>query len=125
MDRGTFNEYCRQFNTSQDKSCVFDRFYDPEATFEHPLKGNFKGKAAIVGFWTQGHKGIHEVLAPVNVLIDGDRIAAEFRIEWHCFEDTEYLGARKKGEVYYADCAAFYHLRDNKFIRAKLYLKEV
>jgi len=65
------------------------------------------------------------VLKAINVLIDGDRIAAEFVIEWHCLEDTDYLGSRKKGEVYYAECAAFYLLENDKFARVKLYLKEL
>lgn len=124
MDRSTFDEYCRLFNTARDKASVFERFYDPDATFEHPFKGTFKGKDAIVGFWTQGHQGIHEVLKPLNVLFDVGKIAAEFQIEWHCLKDTEYLGPRKKGEVYFAECAAFYDLRDDKFVRVKLYLQE-
>ena len=87
------------------------------------LKGTFKGKEAIVEFWTAGHKGIHEVLKPLNVLFDADRIAAEFLIEWHCLEDTDYLGPRKKGDIYFAECAAFYHLKKGRFARVKLYLK--
>ncbi len=124
MDRSSFEEYCRLFSTTQDKASVFDRYYDPAATFDHPFKGTFTGKESIVGFWMQGHMGIREVLLPINVLFDGDRIAAEFRVDWHCLEDTEYLGHRKKGEVYHADCAAFYSLKNGKFARVKLYLQE-
>ena len=125
MDRTRFDEYCRMFSTSQDKAGVFDRYYDPDATFEHPFKGTFKGRESIVGFWTQGHRGIQEVLVPTNVLFDGGRIAAEFRIDWHCVEDTEYLGRRKRGQVYHAECAAFYFLQNGRFARVKLYLKEL
>jgi hypothetical protein len=125
MDKQTFYEYCQMFSSNEEKASVFDKYYDPEATFEHPFKGTFKGKDALVNFWTSGHQGIHEVLQPTNVLIDGDRIAAEFQIEWHCLEDTDYLGPRKKGDVYYAACAAFYRLKNNKFAQVKLYLQEL
>jgi len=124
MNKNEFEEYCRKFNSGSGKADVFDRYYDQGAVFEHPLKGTFIGKNAIVGFWTAGHKGIHEVLKPLNVLFDADRIAAEFLIEWHCLKDTDYLGPRKKGNVYYAECAAFYLMTNNKFTHVKLYLKE-
>ncbi|MFA6033139.1 MAG: nuclear transport factor 2 family protein [Myxococcota bacterium] len=123
MDEATFHEYCRSFNDG-DKSKTFDMYYTPDAVFMHPLKGTFTGKAAIVHFWTAGHKGIKEILKPVNLVVENDRIAAEFIIEWHCTEDTEYLGPRKKGETYYAECAAFYRLQKDRFANVKLYLKE-
>ena len=81
----------------QSKADFFDRYFDPDAIFEHPFKGTFRGRKAIIEFWTAGHKGIREVLKLRNALFDGDRIAAELLIEWHCLEDTEYLGPRKKG----------------------------
>lgn len=124
MNRDEFEQYCENFNYSEGKTDVFDRYYDPEAVFEHPVKGTFKGRNALVGFWTAGHKGIHEILRPLNILFDNDKIAAEFLIEWQCLEDTEYLGPRKKGESYYAECAAFYQLKNDRFFRVKLYLKE-
>jgi ketosteroid isomerase-like protein len=124
MNRNEFEEYFNEFNSSSEKKDVFERYYNPDAVFEHPLKGTFRGEKAIVEFWTAGHEGIHEVLKPQNVLFDDDRIAAEYLIEWHCLEDTEYLGPKKKGSVYYAECAAFYHLRNGRFSRVKLYLRE-
>jgi len=124
VTRREFDEYCNKFNSGGEKADVFDQYYDPDATFEHPLKGTFKGKKSIVEFWTAGHKGIREVLKPQNVLFDDDRVAVEFLIEWHCLEDTDYLGPRKKGDVYYAECAAFYHLKNGRFAHVKLYLKE-
>ncbi|MEI6310098.1 MAG: nuclear transport factor 2 family protein [bacterium] len=82
MTRQEFDAYCEHFNSSRGKADVFDRYYDPNALFEHPFKGAFKGRDAIVEFWTTGHKGIREALKPVNALFDADRIAAEFIIEW-------------------------------------------
>lgn len=124
MKRHEFGKYCKEFSSGSEKADVFDRYYDPDAVFEHPLEGTFKGKKDIVGFWTAGHKGIHEVLKPQNVLLDADKVAAEFLIEWHCVEDTEYLGPREKGHVYYVECAAFYHLKNGRFTHVKLYLNE-
>lgn len=124
VNRDEFLVYCEQFSTSRDKGPLFDRYYDPDAVFDHPLKGVFRGKNEIVTFWMAGHKGIHEVLRHEKVLVDGDNMAAELLIEWHCTEDTDYLGPKKKGEVYYAECAAFYHLKNEKIHNVKLYLRE-
>ena len=122
MNKQEFEQYCEAFSTSRDKADVFDRYYDPEAVFEHPFKGTFKGKKAIVDFWTRGHEGIHEVIKPREALFDGDRIAVQVAIEWHCTKDTDYLGPRKKGHVYGAECAAFYGLKNGKITHVKLYL---
>lgn len=125
MNEQEFQSYCRDFSESTDKSEFFDKYYDQNAVFSHPIKGEFKGKKAITDFWTAGHQGIHETLEPVNFLVDGNRIAVEVKIEWHCEEDTDYLGPREKGCVYHAEAAGFFHLKDGKFIRAKIYLNEV
>lgn len=125
MNREDFFSYCKQFSEDKTKIEVFDKYYQEDTVFNHPKKGVFKGKDEIVSFWTQGHKGIHEIIKPVSVLFDEDKIAAEIDIEWHCFEDTEYLGPRKKGDVFKASCAAFYHLRDGKFDSVKLYLRDL
>lgn len=125
MDRERFLYYCRDFSSDMDKAGFFDRYYESDAVFMHPLKGTFYGKDDIVRFWSIGHRGIHEVLHPVpeNILVQEGHIAAEFVIEWKCTEDTDYLGPKKKGEVYRAECAAFYQLRDDKIYRVKLYLR--
>jgi len=124
MNKLEFAAYCSEFSSDRDKAEVFDQHYNPDAVFEDPWTGTFKGKKAIVESWTTGHKGIHEVLKPLNVLIDGDWIAAEILIEWHCLENTYYIGPREKGRTYYVECAAFYNLKDGKFSRVKLYLME-
>ena len=124
MNIQKFEEYCKEYNTGGNKVEFFDRYYDPEAVFEHPIKGTFKGKKAIVGFWTKGHQGIREVLKPLNVLSEGNQFAAEVRVEWHCLHDTDYLGFRKKGKVYLSECAGFFHLKSGRIIRAKMYLNE-
>ncbi|GAH34178.1 unnamed protein product, partial [marine sediment metagenome] len=54
-----------------------------------------------------------------------DRFAAEVWVEWHCQEDTEYLGSRQKGQIYPADCAGFFHLKDGKITHVKIYLNEI
>jgi len=124
LNKEEFYEYCKAFSTAKDKRDFFDRYYHADATFEHPLKGIFRGKEEIVNFWMGGHRGIHEIIKERNLLIDEDRVAAELDIEWHCTEDTDYLGQRKKGEVYYADCAAFYFFENKKIKKVKLYLHE-
>ena len=129
MDVEWFQEYEREFSNARDKSAFFDRYYHPDVTFIHPFKGTFHGKDELVTFWNagrnSGHAGIHEVLHFKNLLIQPDKIAAELDIEWRCFEDTDYLGSHKKGDVFWGKCAAFYDVKDGKFIRVQLYLNLV
>jgi hypothetical protein len=126
MPQQLFEEYENGFNNAADKSAFFDRWYHPHAVFVHPIKGTFEGKEQLVGFWNcgknSGHKGIHEKLRLKNFISIDGKMAVELEIEWKCLEDTDYLGPRKKGEVFWGKCAAFYTLRDDKISHVQLYL---
>ncbi len=126
VDAKWFDEYEKEFSNSKDKSAFFDKYYDPEAEFIHPLKGTFKGKQSLVTFWNSGkdsgHAGIHEVISFRNVVVQGDQVGAELDIKWECFQDTDYLGPRKKGDVFFGKCAAFYNFKNGKIRRVQLYL---
>ncbi|MEM7120534.1 MAG: nuclear transport factor 2 family protein [Pseudomonadota bacterium] len=121
-----FEAYEKAFNNAPDKSAVFDTYYDPDAVFIHPFKGTFKGKDELVGFWNagknSGHDGIHEILHLKNFMANDDKVAVELDIEWRCLKDTDYLGPRKAGEVFWGHCAAFYTLKNDKFARVQIYL---
>lgn len=121
-----FEEYEDAFNNASDKSAFFDKYYDPEAVFVHPYKGTLKGKEQLVGFWNSGknsgHDGIHEFLHLKNFISVADKLAVELDIEWRCFEDTDYLGPRKAGDVFWGHCAAFYDIKDGKFAKVFIYL---
>jgi len=129
MTQEMFEKYENGFNNSPDKSNFFDRWYQPNAEFIHPVKGTFKGKEQMVGFWNSGknsgHTGIHETLQLKNFISIEGKMAVELKIEWKCFEDTDYLGPRKKGDVFYGKCAAFYTFRDDKIAHVQIYLNSV
>lgn len=128
LTREQFEAYEDEFNNASDKSAFFDRYYSPEIVFIHPFKGTFRGKDDLVGFWNSGqnsgHSGIHEILHLTDFVPGGDdKLAVELDIEWRCFEDTDYLGPRKKDDVFWGKCAAFYDFDDdNKISRVQLYL---
>ncbi|MCB2185527.1 MAG: nuclear transport factor 2 family protein [Deltaproteobacteria bacterium] len=129
VDAAWFAEYEKEFSNAPDKSAFFDKYYDPAAEFIHPFKGTFQGKDDLVNFWNagknSGHAGIHEKISFRNIVVQGDKVGAELDIEWNCFQDTEYLGTRKKGEVFYGKCAAFYDFQNGKIRRVQLYLNLV
>jgi len=126
MTQQMFEDYENAFNSSPDKTDFFDRWYHPDAEFVHPIKGTFKGKEQMVGFWNcgknSGHAGIHETLHLKNFISIEGKMAVELDIEWTCFEDTDYLGPRKNGDVFYGKCAAFYTFRGDKITRVRIYL---
>jgi hypothetical protein len=126
MTEEQYKEYEHEFSKSPDKSALFDRYYAPDAVFIHPFKGTFRGKDELVSFWNvgqnSGHAGIHEILHLANFLPSGDQLAVELKIEWRCLEDTDYLGPRKAGDVFWGNCAAFYSFSGEKISRVFLYL---
>ncbi len=129
MTRDEFEDYENLFNNSADKDALFDRYYDPDVVFIHPYKGTFKGKDSLVGFWNSannsGHAGIHELLHLKNFVTAEDKVAVELDIEWRCMKDTNYLGARKRGDVFWGKCAAFYEFTNDKISRVQIYLNLV
>ena len=127
MTQDEFEVYEDQFNNATDKSAFYDRYYAPGAVFIHPIKGTFTGKDELVGFWNSGqnsgHDGIHEVLHLKTFVCTDEKMAVELDIEWRCFADTDYLGPRKEGDVFWGKCAAFYDFDDADLIsRVELYL---
>ena len=124
-----FEEYEDEFNNASDKSAFFDRYYDPNVVFVHPYRGTFTGKSDLVSFWNSGnnsgHDGIHEILHLTNFVPSGDKLAVELDIEWRCFKDTDYLGPRAAGDVFWGKCAAFYEFTGDKISRVQLYLNLV
>jgi len=121
-----FEEYLDQFNESDDKSDFFDRYFDSDAVFIHPYQGRFQGKEELVRFWNSGknagHEGIKEILHLRNFISAEGKVAVELDIEWRCFKDTDYLGPRKKGEVFRGKCADFYRLKGDKISHVQLYV---
>lgn len=129
LDEQRVTEHAEAFSRATDKSAFLDRYFDPDVTFVHPFKGTSHGEDALVTFGNAGknagHAGIHEVLHCTNVLVREDKVAAELEIEWRCFEDTDALGPRKKGDVFWGECAAFSDRKDGRCIRVQLYLNLV
>ena len=126
MTVGKYHEYETLFNNSEDKSAFFDKYFDPEAIFIHPFKGTFRGKKELVEFWNagegSGHEGIHEIIKMTNLVSEEDKFAVELDIEWCCFKDADYLGPRKKDDIFYGKCSAFYKIRNEKICYVQIYL---
>lgn len=126
MTQEEFEEYLNRFNEATDKSQFFDQYYDPNVVFIHPFKGVFKGKDELVRFWSSGencgHEGIREKLFLKNFISIEGKMAVEVDIEWFCFKDAEYLGQRKKGDLFRGKCANFFEFSGNKISHVRLYL---
>ncbi len=126
MTQEQFEDYEKQFNQASDKSELFDRYYNPNVVFIHPYKGTFRGKSELVQFWNSGkdsgHDGISEQLHLKNFVSVEGKMAVELDIEWRCFKDTEYLGQRRKGDVFWGKCAAFYTFTGDKINHVQIYL---
>ena len=124
-----YEEYLRAFSEAADKSALFDDYYSPGVVFVHPIKGTFRGKDELVTFWNSGdgagHDGVSERLHLRSFVSSENEVAAQLAIEWFCFKDTEYLGARASGETFWGRCAAFYECEGEKFSKVELDLELV
>ena len=129
MMRAQFEEYLALFNNSNDKGAFFDRYYAPDAIFSHPPLGVFRGREEIVRYLNSGegagHDGIHETLRLNDFISIEGRMAVEVDIEWSCFRDTDFMGPRKKGDVFHAKCAGFFRFSGERICHVQLYFSLV
>jgi len=123
MNREEIDKYYKAYN-----NCDFEemaKHYTDDCIFESKnMKANGK---EIIGYFRLFRDYFDEILTPVNILIEGDKIAVEM---------DNYIKARKDGGEYLkkiykagdlvADrrVAVFYTLRRNKICNIKVYTFE-
>ncbi|HUA01044.1 MAG TPA: nuclear transport factor 2 family protein [Candidatus Aquilonibacter sp.] len=128
MDKQTFLRYVDHFNHKRYDHVM--AYYHPDVTIEYPATLSNpqapaitrKGRAGFLEQYVVLHQHCREALEVGDLLIDGDRIAAEMYTEFHFSKDyPDFLGrAVKAGDVYISTNWCIYNLEDDKFKRIRV-----
>ncbi len=120
MDKDGINKYFETYSSDFDQA--IDTYYTDDIDFEYP-GGKFQGKEAVRGYFAKVHQKFNEILRPVNLLIEGNRVAAEVEAELQALIDFPDFGGKpfNKGESQFTTYGIFYDLRDDKICRVKIY----
>ncbi|MCP4328449.1 MAG: hypothetical protein GY791_08440 [Alphaproteobacteria bacterium] len=125
-----YNQYIRDFNsacagTGMDYSSFYDRWYEPDATFEYiPKAAINSGKAKAVAFWTGVSEIMEETIRDhIHFLTSPSTIATEAAIDFLCKKDLDWVGVQHKaGTSFRLMVAAFYEVSENDKIQyARVY----
>jgi hypothetical protein len=125
MNKENFLRYIQEFNKG-DYRKVFSTYYTKDAIFETP-DIRCEGQESIIDFIVKGHKGVQETISVKNILVEGDRVAAELEAEMRVTADRpdHHIRPSKKGEVFIIYQCAFYDIKDDKFFDVRVYRRKV
>ncbi len=120
MKRERINEYYETY-AAEDLDAV-SHFYSNDVIFEFQGE-TYNGKEAVFAWFRELQQTFHEVINPINIVIDGDNVAIEIESEFEARVDLpDFHGnALKKGDKIKVRFAAFYDTRDDQFCHIRLY----
>jgi GNAT superfamily N-acetyltransferase/ketosteroid isomerase-like protein len=124
MNKETIKRYFDAYNSGDYKKTVTE-FYADDAIFES-TRMKYVGKKEIINAMEKSHKMVDEKLIPLNILVDGDKMAVEFEVEFNALQDNpdshhKQINVLKKGEIFKIKIAAFYNMVNNKIQHVKVY----
>ncbi len=120
MDRESIKKYFETYSTEFEKAV--DTYYTDDIDFEYP-GGKYNGKDAVKAYFGKVHQKFNEILRPIQLIIDGDKVAAEVEAELQALIDFPDFGGKpfNKGESQFTTYGIFYDLRGDKICRVKIY----
>lgn len=118
--RETWEKYIKAFADNYENAIV--TFYTEDVLFETP-KNRFEGRQAFINYLNATRQGIREILTPINVFSDENRLAAELDAELQAYDDAPDFAEKplRKGESIRKRVSAFYDFKDGKICRVKIY----
>jgi len=120
MNKERMKEYYKCYNR-RDHGSLSD-FYADDAIFEFQ-DVKLSGKEMIANSFAQIQEILsRDILKPLSILIEGEKVAVELENEIEAKGDFEFLGSSlKAGESLTARVAAFYDSRDDKICHVRIY----
>lgn len=125
MNKEEFFRYIQDMNKGDYRKSI-SIYYTEDAIFETP-DVRCEGQGSIIDFFMKGHKGVQETLSVKNILVEGNRIAAELEAEMKVTADRpdHHIRPSKKGDLFIIHQCAFYDLKDSKFCHVRVYRRKV
>ena len=120
MNRDEMLEYFKLYTEDFEKAVAL--YYAEDIVFENP-DNTFVGRQAILDHFRVVRDGIKEIFTPLNIVIEGNKIAAEIDVELLATKDKPDFatGPLKKGESIHRRVGVFYHLRDDRICKVNVY----
>ena len=114
MTRDDVLTYIDHFNNRRYEA--FAAYYHPEVEVDYGYT-IVRGPQGIIDFYKDFHQYFRETLEVRDLLIDGDKICAEYPSTFECIKDNDRLaaGPMKVGDVVVSTNFIIYHLEDDKF----------
>jgi hypothetical protein len=125
VNKENFLQYIKDFNKGDYRQFILSYFTE-DAIFENP-ELRYEGRENIIHYFIKSHKGVNEVLRVKNILIDGNRIAAELEAELQVTADRpdHHIRPVKNGDTLLLTISAFYDLKDSKICHVRIYRKKL
>jgi hypothetical protein len=111
--------YIKDFNTGGDEELV-EKWFDPDVVFIGTTR-RYDGRDALLGFLKWAHNGVREIIRPITVLEDGDRLFAEV--------DMDFVASKARDDFPFAKLRAgdritvkffvLYRIRNGRVIELK------
>lgn len=119
MDEAGFRDYVSRFN--EDDFEGFGAYYADDVEFNIGDRYRIVGRENVVEFYREVADRVDETLTVRDVLVDGDRIAAEVETEFHALEDCPdfVAGPMEAGETIEIESFVHYWVEDDVFATIK------
>jgi ketosteroid isomerase-like protein len=114
-----FAEYIDAFNRGD--HATYSAFYDENVVLDIAGKRELRGRQAIEDFYRQVRSQTRRTIEIVNVLAEGNRLAAELQSQFVALEDIPEFtaGPMKKGGRIFINTVALYELEGGRFKRIR------
>lgn len=119
MTRERFAEYIDAFNRGD--TAAYAKFYDDNVVLDVAGKRELRGRQAIADFYREVRSQTRRTIEIVNVLGEGNRLAAELQSQFVALEDIPDFtaGPMKKGGSIFINTVVLYELQGERFSRIR------
>jgi ketosteroid isomerase-like protein len=114
-----YDAYIRDFNSGEDADLV-ERWFDPDVVFIGTTR-KYEGRDALLGFLQWAHDGVREIIRPITVLQQGDRLFAEVDMDFVASKprDDFPFAKLRPGDLITVKFFVLYRIRDGRVIELK------
>lgn len=119
MDESEFRAYVARFNENDFDG--FGSYYAEEVEFNLGDRERIVGRENVLDFYREVAERVEETLAVEDVIVDGDRLAAEVETEFRALEDwPDFLaGPMEAGDTLEIESFVHYWIEDDRFATIK------
>jgi ketosteroid isomerase-like protein len=114
-----YSHYIRDFNTGADADLV-EKWFDPDVVFIGTTR-RYEGRDQLLKFLEWAHDGVREIIRPITVLEDGDRLFAEVDMDFVATKprDDFPFAKLRPGDLITVKFFVLYRIRDGRVVELK------